>query len=302
VETVLVGAGLAGLYAAHGLRTANIDFQGIEAAPAVGGTWYWNRYPGCRCDAPSIEYSYGFDPELEQSWSFSESMAAQPEIERYLNHVADRHGLRQHFHFGTRVLAAHYDETRHRWTVTTDRGDTYSARWCIMATGPLSAPNSPAIPGVESFAGQILHTARWPTSPVSFAGKRVGVIGTGSSGIQVIPQIAATARQLWVFQRTANYTLPADLVPMDPGFERHIKAHYREIRRRQRSSKLGISGFTLPAMFAGGEARPVGEGALPDLSVFSDPVLTQQRKHNFACMVRERVHDPRTADTLIPTD
>lgn len=302
VEVVLVGAGVSGLYAAYKLRQAGIPFQGLEAGDGVGGTWFWNRYPGCRCDSPSIEYSYGFDPEIEQEWCFTETMELQPRIEEYLNFVADRHDLRGHFHFSTKVLSAVYDETARRWTVETDRGDVYSARWCVMAIGALSAPNLPDIPGRDSFQGVLVHTGLWPRDGVELEGKRVGVIGTGSSGIQAIPKIAEVTEHLTVFQRTPGYAMPANVTPMDPEFEAAVKARYRDLRKLQRASKLGISGFVLNSGTQGAATQAVGEGALPDLTAFADPETNRKMRKTLAEMVRDRVRDPEVAEALIPKD
>jgi cyclohexanone monooxygenase len=301
VDVVVVGAGFAGLYAVYRLRGLGLEVRGIEAGDGVGGTWYWNRYPGCRCDVPSLEYSYSFDEVLEREWSFPETMSTQPEIERYLNHVADRHDLRRTFRFGTRVTAATFDEATSTWTVETDNGDRYTARWCVMATGPLSIPNLPELPGIESFTGRVVHTGLWPREGVDVEGLRVGVIGTGSSGTQVIPRLAETAGHLTVFQRTPNYAFPAAVAPMDPVFEAHVKTDYRKLREMQRASSFGISGFVVPSE-DGTEDTAVGAGALADLRALADPVLNRQVHDQFAQMVRDRVHDPETAAALIPTD
>ena len=190
VDVVVVGAGFAGLYALHRFRQQGLSVRVFEAADGVGGVWYWNRYPGARCDVESVDYSYSFDKDLEQEWNWTEKYATQPEILAYLNHVADRFDLRRDISFGTRVTDMVLDENALRWEVRTDRGDVVSARFCILAVGPLSNANIPAIDGLESFAGEVYHTAHWPHEGVDFTGKRVGVIGTGSSGIQAIPCIA----------------------------------------------------------------------------------------------------------------
>ena len=288
---------MAGLYAMHRLLRLGLDVVGIEAADGVGGTWFWNRYPGCRCDVPTIEYSYGFDPELEQEWSFPENMSAQPEIERYLNHVADRYQLRSHFRFGTRVTSVAYDEDAGRWTVETERGDRYRATYCVMATGSLSAPNRPDIPGLDTFSGEIVHTGLWPRDGVDLEGKRVGVIGTGSSGMQSIPLIAKVAADVTVFQRTPHYAFRVPVGPVDPELQSYVKANYRQLRQKQRRTPTGISGTTLPG--ADGPRAAVGAGALQALS---DPAVQQQLQDLFAQSVRARVHDPAVAEMLIPTN
>jgi cyclohexanone monooxygenase len=314
VDAVVVGAGVAGLYAMHKLRTQGFDVVGIEAGDGVGGTWYWNRYPGCRCDVPTIEYSYSFDELLEQEWSFAEVMSAQPEIETYLNHVADRFDLRRSFRFSTRVTAATFDEADERWTVETDAGDRITARWCVMATGSLSAPNLPDIPGIERFAGTVVHTGLWPREGVDVGGKRVGIIGTGSSGMQSIPHLAREAEHLTVFQRTPNYSFPGQVAPIDPELQAYVKEHYRELRRLQRESAAGISGMGMRA--ADGTGKTIGAGAFglggvaggagaggagtPDRAAMAEAMLRMEE--GFARMVRKRVHDPETAESLIPKD
>jgi cyclohexanone monooxygenase len=320
VDAVVVGAGVAGLYAMHRLRGLGLTVVGIEAGDGVGGTWYWNRYPGCRCDVPTIEYSYSFDEELEQEWQFAEVMSAQPEIETYLNHVADRFDLRKEFRFSTRVTEATFDEATDRWEVATDRGDRFTARWCVMATGSLSAPNLPAIPGIESFAGDLVHTGLWPREGVDVAGKRVGIIGTGSSGMQSIPHLAREAAHLTVFQRTPNYSFPGQVAPVDPELQAYVKTNYRELRRMQRTSGAGISGMAMPPTSAAdGQGRAVGAGAFglaatvgssspsstatpgaPDRAAMA--AALERMEEGFARMVRKRVHDPETAESLIPKD
>ncbi len=202
VHAVVVGAGFAGLYMLHRLRQLGLSARVFEAGDNIGGTWYWNRYPGARCDVESMDYSYSFSDELQQEWKWSERYASQPEILTYINHVADRFDLRRDIQLSTRVTAATFDEAARQWTVTTDRGDRVSARFCIMATGCLSSAQVPKFPGRESFRGKTYHTGRWPHEGVDFTGQRVGVIGTGSSAIQSIPIIAE--------QAAASVRLPAD--------------------------------------------------------------------------------------------
>src|SRR4029453_9692753 len=214
----------------HRLRGLGLSVLVYEAGSGVGGTWYWNRYPGARCDVESLEYSYSFSPELEQEWDWSERYAPQPEILRYINHVADRFDLRRDIQFDTRVTAAAFDETSGRWRITTDRGDDVSARFCVMATGCLSAVTTPEIQGLSSFRGNWFHTGRWPHEGVDFSGQRVGVVGTGSSGIQSIPVIAQQASHVVVFQRTPNFSLPARNKPLAPAPQAEVKAAYRALR------------------------------------------------------------------------
>src|SRR3954454_12982099 len=209
VDVAVIGGGFAGLYLLHRLRKAGFTTIALEEADDVGGTWYWNRYPGARCDIQTIDYSYSFDPELERAWTWSEKYATQPEILRYLGFVADRYDLRRDIRFGTKVTSATWDDATERWLLTTSNGADVSCRHYIMATGCLSAPKPPEIEGVKDFKGEIYFTSRWPHQGVDLKGKRVAVIGTGSSGIQSIPVIAEQASHLTVFQRTPNFALPA---------------------------------------------------------------------------------------------
>src|SRR5262244_1578803 len=240
VHAVIVGAGFAGLYMLHRLRQLGLSARVFEAGDGVGGTWYWNRYPGARCDVESMDYSYSFSDELQQEWKWSERYASQPEILTYINHVADRFDLRRDIQLSTRVTSAVFDEATSRWTIETDRGDRVGARFCIMATGCLSDAQVPHIAGRETFAGRWYHTGRWPHEGVDFSGQRVAVIGTGSSAIQSIPIIATQAAQLFVFQRTPNFSVPAHNAPLDPAYERAVKANYAEFRRQARESRVGF--------------------------------------------------------------
>ena len=216
VDAVVIGAGFAGLYMLHRLRDMGLSVRVFERGSGVGGTWYWNRYPGARCDTDSVEYSYQFSDALQQEWRWTERFATQPEILRYLEHVADRFDLRRDIRFGTSVTEAAFDEAAGCWRIATDDGARLSATYCIMATGCLSAVNRPEFDGLDRFAGEWYHTGAWPHEGVSFAGKRVGIVGTGSSAIQSIPLIAAEASHLTVFQRQANYTVP----PVTPRWTR----------------------------------------------------------------------------------
>lgn len=230
LDAVVVGAGFGGMYMTHLLVQKGLSVQGFERGDDVGGTWYWNRYPGCRCDVESMEYSYKFSEELQQEWEWSERYSPQPEILAYANHVADRFDLRRHFSFQTSVTAARYREEIGLWEVETNTGDVIEARYVIMATGCLSAANTPDFPGLENYGGRTYHTGSWPKEGVDFAGKRVAVIGTGSSGIQSIPFIAEQADKLTVFQRTPNFSVPARNIPLDPELAASIKANYAQFR------------------------------------------------------------------------
>jgi cation diffusion facilitator CzcD-associated flavoprotein CzcO len=232
LDALIIGAGFSGLYQLHCLRDRlGLSVEVLEAADGVGGTWYWNRYPGARCDSESHSYCYTFSKELLQEWEWTERYPAQAEILRYLNHVADRFDLRRSIRFNTRVRAAHYDDATNLWRVTTERGDQLAAKFLITAVGCLSTANVPRIPGLESFKGRWYHTGEWPHEGVDFRGKRVGQIGTGSTGIQAVPVIAETAAHLTVFQRTANYSVPARNAPLTSEFKRYVKENFPEIRR-----------------------------------------------------------------------
>jgi cation diffusion facilitator CzcD-associated flavoprotein CzcO len=233
LDAVVVGAGFSGLYQLLLLRDKlGLSVKVLDTAQGVGGTWYWNRYPGARCDSESHSYAYYFSKELLNEWEWSERYPQQPEILRYLNHVADRFNLRPDIVLGTKVQSAHYSDTDKQWHITTDQGQTYIAKYFITAVGCLSSANIPSIAGLEAFEGQWFHTGEWPHEGVDFNGKKVGVVGTGSTGIQAIPVIAEQAKHLTVFQRTANYSIPARNVPLDESFKRYAKEnadHFREV-------------------------------------------------------------------------
>ena len=320
-DAVIVGAGFAGLYMLHRLREAGHSARVYEAGSDVGGTWYWNRYPGARCDAESLAYSYSFSPELEREWSWTERYATQPEILRYAQHVADRFDLKRDIRFERRVETAHYDEASGDWSVTTDTGDEARAPLLIMATGCLSVPLVPEIEGLEQFAGRRLQASQWPHEPVDFSGERVGVIGTGSSAIQAIPEIAKQAAHVTVFQRTPNFSVPAHNAPLDQAFEAAFKENYPEHRRFHR---LGLSsGFgdleTVPREFV-----PAAESALEPsdaeweaiceerwrvggavfLRAAEDVMTSEQSNARLADFVHRKirtiVRDEETAEALCP--
>jgi cation diffusion facilitator CzcD-associated flavoprotein CzcO len=230
LDVAIVGAGFAGMYLVHTLRKRGFTVRAYEAGGDVGGTWYWNRYPGCRVDIVSMEYSYQFSEDLQQDWEWSEKYATQPELLRYARHVAERFDLRRDIQFNTRVTAATYGDHTGRWTLSTDHGEQISAQYFILATGILSAPNLPPFAGLDSFEGDFYHTGQWPHGPVDFDGRRVGMVGTGSSACQAIPHIAAQAAGLTVFQRTANYVIPAHNETLAPPAVQAIKRRYAEFR------------------------------------------------------------------------
>ncbi len=230
VDVVVVGAGFAGMYMLHKLRMCGYSVRVFEAGTDVGGTWYWNRYPGARCDVESMEYSYSFDPNLEQDWEWTERYSSQPEILAYAKHVADRFDLRSNISFETRVEAADFDETTDLWQIETSDGKTTSSRFFVMATGCLSSTTLPDIAGIENFEGTTVHTGQWPKEGVDLKNKRVAIIGTGSSGVQAIPVIAQQCEELVVFQRTPQYTIPARNEPLDAARQADVKSRYREFR------------------------------------------------------------------------
>ncbi|MBB2769598.1 MULTISPECIES: flavin-containing monooxygenase [Mycolicibacterium] len=314
VDAVVVGAGFAGLYALHKLRSQGLTVRVFEAAPDVGGTWYFNRYPGARCDVESVDYCYSFSDELQQEWNWSEKYATQAEILRYINWVADKLDLRSGVTFNTKVTSAVLDEDTLRWTVTTDTGTVVNARFAIMATGPLSAALTPQFPGLDTFAGEIYHTADWPHEDVDFTGKRVAVIGTGSSGIQSIPIIAEQAAQLHVFQRTPNYSVPAGNRPLTDDDIATVKATYDERRRLSWRSGGGSPHIAHPklTMEASPEERRAAFerrwelGGVLFSKTFSDqmidPRANEEARKFYEEKIRAVIDDPEVADLLIPND
>jgi len=317
VEAVVVGAGFAGLYMLHRLRQAGVSAVVLEAADDVGGTWYWNRYPGARCDIPTTDYSYSFDHELDAEWQWSEKYATQPEILRYLQFVAERYGLRDQIRFGTAVTSARWDESSTSWQITTSGHDTSApdtlrCRWFVMATGCLSVPKQVDVPGADRFTGPVYSTGRWPHDGVDFAGKRVGVVGTGSSAIQAIPLIAAQAAELVVFQRTPNFSIPARNGPAPDRIEwrRRDREGYLVAAR---ASAAGVPQERPGEMAAQvppderrrrfDEAYATGE-MVPLLSLFADQLANPAANEVVADMVRERIRariaDPQVAEAMLP--
>jgi cation diffusion facilitator CzcD-associated flavoprotein CzcO len=313
VEAIIIGAGLSGLYQLYRLRELGMSVQLIEAGTGVGGTWYWNRYPGARFDSESYSYGFSFSEELNREWNWSEHFAPQPETLRYANFVADKFDLRRDIRFRTRVLSAQWQEASRRWVLSLDDGTTTSARFLVTAIGALSAPTLPRIEGRDSFLGQSCHTANWPHEPVSFEGKRVAVIGTGASGVQTIQEVAKTAAHLTVFQRTPNWCAPLHNGPITESQQREIKATQTDIFRRCRESVSGFIHNPDPRRTA--EVSPEEREAFwekrygePGFGIwvgnFRD-ILTDRAANALmsdfvARKIRQRVTDPAVAEKLIP--
>jgi len=315
-DAIVVGAGIAGLYAIYTLRERGFTVQAFEAGTGVGGTWFWNTYPGCRVDVESLEYSYSFSDDLQQEWEWTERWPAQPEIERYLNHVADRFDLRRHIQFSSRVATAHYDDITSRWVVTTEAGDEYGAQHLVMASGTISAKKDPRddFEGLDDFRGQWYTSAGFPADGVDFAGKRVAIVGTGSSGVQLIPIVAEQAAHLSVLQRTPAFTLPARNRPLDPEFQRDLKSRYTEHRAAARVSAFGVP-VEMPdrGLFDDPpervqerlEQRWADGGVAPLMTIYTD-VLTNEKANDVVsdflrAKIRSIVNDPATAELLCPT-
>ncbi|TAM09753.1 MAG: NAD(P)/FAD-dependent oxidoreductase [Nevskiaceae bacterium] len=314
-DAVVVGAGLAGLYTLHRLREMGKNVIAFEAGDGVGGTWYWNRYPGCRVDAQCYNYQYWFPEQVLKSWDWSERFPSQPENEAYLNFVADTYDLRRDLHFHTRVTRGVYDEARSTWRVYTDRGDVVDTPFFICCVGILSDAIEAPFPGRENFKGMVCHTSRWPKTPVDFTGKRVGVVGTGATGIQVTQTVAPLCRHLTVFQRTANYTVPMHNYQLDDAANRELKQHYPEIKQRSYAS---FSGFDFD--FDNGsfydhtpeERRAIYERLWADGSftfwlgsffeLFVDEAANQEISDFVRAKIRARVKDPQVAEKLMPRD
>jgi cyclohexanone monooxygenase len=314
-DVVVVGAGFAGMYMLHRLRGLGMTARVYEQGSGVGGTWYWNRYPGARCDVESMQYSYSFSDELQQEWDWSERYAPQPEILKYANHVADRFDLRRDIQFDTRVERAEFDENTNLWSVITSDGKTVIAKHVVLATGCLSNARKPDIRGLDRFKGQVYHTGNWPHEPVDFTGLRVGVIGTGSSSIQSVPVIAEQASHLTVFQRTANFSIPARNARLTEEERQAFRAKYPEIRRFAREEARNGIYTELPDRSAlddgDNERRAKYEsrwqrGGLTFMSVYNNLALDKTANDTAANFVREKiaeiVKDPDTAKRLQPND
>jgi len=311
-DVVIVGAGFAGMYLLHRLRPMGLSVKVVEAGTDVGGTWYWNRYPGARVDVESMQYSYQFDEALQQEWQWTETYAPQPELLKYARHVSERFDLRRDIQFETRIAKASYDAGAARWALEAEDGTVFDARFVVMATGCLSKPNWPHIEGIHDFAGPTYHTAMWPHEKVNFTGQRVAVIGTGSSGIQSIPVIAEEAAQLTVFQRTPNYAIPAHNSPLDKEHESWVKSHYAEFRAQAKQTPPGLYGRfrvgkaadATPEELQAEYEKRWAAGGLNFMGAYGDLMLDKASNDSAADFVRgkirEIVDDPETAETLCP--
>ena len=314
-DVVVVGAGFSGLYALYRLRGLGLRVIGFEAGDGPGGTWYWNRYPGARVDIESMQYSYSFDEELQQEWRWPEYFSPQADLEEYANHVTDRFGLRELIRFNARVNRLRFDERASRWHVSTERGDHVVAKFVVAASGALNATNIPDFPGLESFRGEWYHTSQWPKDKVSFEGKRVGLIGTGSTGIQTATEVGKSAGHLYVFQRTPAYSLPANNRPLPDEYEREWKDHYAERRAKMRQH-FSLGFMPTPQYgsvfdYSAEERTRILEQAweqrngLLFLRTFQDTMVTLEANEVVAEFVREKIRrlvkDPAVAELLCPT-
>ncbi|MDF1792873.1 MAG: NAD(P)/FAD-dependent oxidoreductase [Thalassobaculaceae bacterium] len=314
-DVIIIGAGISGMYQLHKLRGLGMKVLVLEAGTGVGGTWYWNRYPGARFDSESYSYAYSFDQELLDEWDWSEHFAAQPETLRYLNHVADKLDLRRDIRFSSRVAAAHFDDAGQAWTITLESGEAYRSRFMVTAIGPLSSPTLPRIPGIEEFKGESFHTGLWPKDPVSFEGKRVAVVGTGATGVQTIQEVAKTAKTLTVFQRRPNWCAPLHNAKITPEEQPALKARYPEIFQRCRETfacflhtpdprnALEVSDAERTAFWEMRYNEPgfgIWQGNFRDVMI--DRTANRMLSDFVAGKIRERVTDPETAEKLIPTD
>jgi cation diffusion facilitator CzcD-associated flavoprotein CzcO len=312
-DAIVIGAGMSGMYQLLRLRELGLSVRVFEAGTGVGGTWYWNRYPGARFDSESYSYQFSFSKELLQEWNWTEHFAGQPETLRYLNHVADKFDLRKDIQFRSRVKSACWDEASRGWDVTLESGDRFHSRFLITAVGPLSAPTMPRIPGVESFQGQSCHTSRWPHEPVDFTGKRVAVIGTGATGVQTCQEVAKTAKQLTVFQRTPNWCAPLLNSKISPEEMEQIRAGYDAMFQRcmetfscflHTPDQRGTFDATPEERRAFWEKLYASPGFGIWLGNFKDMLTNREANAEISAFVadkiRQRVKDPVTAEKLIP--
>lgn len=318
LDVAIIGAGFSGLFMLHRFRQMGLNTHVYDAAGGVGGTWYWNRYPGCGSDIEAVEYSYSFSEELQQEWQWKNRYPSQVELEEYLNHVAKRFDLMRDISLNTYIASVHWHEGEKRWHIETSTGQKISAQYCVMATGLISAPKKIDIPGFEDFGGETIHTYDWPREKPDFAGKRVGIIGTGSSAIQAIPHIAREAGELFVFQRTPHFVVPLNNGPLDPEYERRVKSDYKGWRQKQMNSFGGYISLNFEAgipntrnamdvtpeeRLAEYEAR-WRSGGLCFYTSFQDLLVSGEANETLADFFREktraRIKDPKLAEKLIP--
>ena len=320
-DAVIIGGGFAGLYMLHRLRQIGLSARAVESGNGVGGTWYWNRYPGARCDAESLVYSYSFNTEIEQKWEWSERYSTQAEILEYIEHVAKELDLNKHISLNTRVISAMFDENLKQWNIETDNGDKLVGQFCIMATGCLSVPSIPEINGLDSFLGPIYYASQWPHEKIDFNGKKVGIIGTGSSAIQAIPEIAKETEHLTVFQRTANYSVPANNRPLDADVVKGFKAEYPAHRKHERLGTIsGFGGLELPlkeALITTQAAEGLSDEAVQSVleeywqvggarfqAAFTDALTNERTNQLFGNFIKDKirsiVNDRETAEVLCP--
>ncbi|MED5360888.1 MAG: NAD(P)/FAD-dependent oxidoreductase [Pseudomonadota bacterium] len=312
VDAVIVGAGFSGLYLLHRFRKLGLTTRVLERGGGVGGTWYWNRYPGARCDVESMQYSYSFDAELQQEWHWPEKFSAQPDILAYANHVADRFDLRKDIDFDVEVKAAHFNETTRRWRIETDKKDKITAQFFVMATGCISTAQTPNIEGLDNYQGNTYHTGNWPHEKVDFTGQRIAVIGTGSSGIQAIPVLAEEAARVTVFQRTPNYSIPSQNEPMTSDYEASWKEKYPTLREEMRYTGHGSMKDLndKSAMSVDEEERQEtykkrwAIGGAWFLTSFNDLLFSQESNDTASEFVRNQIRrivkNPETAELLAP--
>ena len=314
-DVIVVGAGFAGMYMLHELRKTGLNVLVLEEATGVGGTWYWNRYPGARCDVESMEYSYSFSEELQQEWNWSHRFSTQPEILEYANHVADRFDLRRHIKFQTRVSSVKYDQHKQKWLLESSSKEEFQSRFCVMATGTLSSVNEPKFKGIKEYEGEWYITGRWPHDGVDFSGKTVGIIGTGSTAVQAIPVIAKEAKHLTVFQRTANYSIPAKNRPLIDSEVEGVKSRYSEIRIEAKANRAGIASLEAGSESALSVSEIIrtqeyqkrwDEGGTGFTAAYSDIGTSDEANFTAAEFVRnkirETVQNSKTAELLAPTN
>ena len=313
-DTVVVGAGFSGIYALHKFLQKGLSVLLLEKGEGLGGTWFWNSYPGARCDVESMEYSYQFDEKLQQDWEWTERYASQPEILKYMEYVVERFNLRSNMRFGVKVDAATFDENSNDWTIETSTGNIIKAKYCVFGTGCLSQPIFPDIQGIDSFKGRIVHTGLWPKEEINFSGLKVGIIGTGSSGAQCLPEISKTAAKVTVFQRTPAYCVPSQNRPLDPDSQAYIKKHYKKLRDKAWTTRAGIR-YGLTDRLA--LEMPIEErekyyeaswqrGGIGFTATFFD-LFDSLEANETACefvrkKIRQIVHDQKTANKLCPKD